>query len=138
VLNGIWELPYEFQLSGLYFFGSGERFPTSAGSGDVRQQGTSFSGRVRANGTIMAANDFVGRPLHRVDLRVQKRFRFAAQTTLDAMIETFNVFNHANYGTYTTVESSPRFGQPSQTTSAGGQNVAYVPRMVQFGFRFAF
>src|SRR5262245_19968436 len=39
VFNGIWQLRYGFQLSGLYFFGSGERFPTSWGT-DLRQMGT--------------------------------------------------------------------------------------------------
>jgi hypothetical protein len=132
VYNGIWELPYDFQLSGLYFYGSGERLSTSAGAGDVRQQGTAFSGRVRLDGTIMPANDFVGEPIHRVDMRVQRRFRFGG-VRLDAMLELFNVFNRANFGGYNTNEASAAYGRPTYNA-----NVAYTPRMAQFAFRATF
>jgi hypothetical protein len=44
------------------------------------------------------------------------------------------VFNHANYGSYSTNLSVPsRFGRPEQNL-----NVAYAPRMMQLGFRFVF
>jgi hypothetical protein len=49
------------------------------------------------------------------------------------MDEIFNLFNHENYGAYTTAESNANYGRPSQNT-----NVAYQPRMLQFGFRAAF
>ena len=38
-VNGIWQMGYGFQLSGLYFFGSGQRFSTNWG-GDLRNLGT--------------------------------------------------------------------------------------------------
>jgi hypothetical protein len=41
------------------------------------------------------------------------------------------VFNHANYGSYTTAQSSANYGRPSSNL-----NVAYQPRIVQLGFRF--
>ena len=44
--NGIWEMGYGFQLSGLYFFGSGQRFATNWG-GDLRNLGTTA---IRARG----------------------------------------------------------------------------------------
>jgi hypothetical protein len=49
------------------------------------------------------------------------------------MAEVFNIFNHANSGSYTTAVSNARFGAPSFNA-----NVAYQPRIVQLGFRFAF
>ena len=52
--NGIWDMGMGFQLSGLYFFGSGERFATSWG-GDLRNMGTNSTGRLRADGTAHAA-----------------------------------------------------------------------------------
>jgi hypothetical protein len=130
--NGIWQLPYQFQLSGLYFFGSGERFATSFG-GDRRGFGVEPNGRLRPDGTIVPRNAFVGKPIHRVDLRVQRRFALFGPLNFDGTVEVFNVFNHANFGTYTTQESSARYGQPAQNT-----NVAYAPRMLQLGFRLAF
>ena len=130
--NGIWQLPYQFQVSGLYFFGSGERFPTSFG-GDRRGFGVESNGRLRPDGTIVPRNAFVGKPIHRVDMRLQRRFSLFGPVHLDGTIEVFNVFNHANYGSYTTQESSASYGLPAQNT-----NVAYAPRMLQLGFRFAF
>jgi len=78
-------------------------------------------------------NNFVGRPLHRVDVRIQKRFRLGGRAAIDGLMEVFNLLNHANYGSYTTAESNANYGAPSQNT-----NVAYQPRMLQFGFRAAF
>jgi hypothetical protein len=43
------------------------------------------------------------------------------------------VFNHANYGSYTTQESNVLYGQPSQNP-----NVAYQPRTMQLAFRVGF
>jgi hypothetical protein len=53
--------------------------------------------------------------------------------------EVFNLFNHANYGSYnmtlsaTNAATTALFGQPAQNT-----NNAYVPRTGQVAFRFAF
>jgi hypothetical protein len=53
--------------------------------------------------------------------------------TIDGIVEVFNVLNHENYGSYTTSESNALYGQP-----AFNNNVAFQPRIVQLGFRFAF
>src|SRR6185312_6951975 len=63
VVNGIWEMPFKLQLSGLYFYGSGQRFATTYG-GDLRDTG-GYTSRLRPNGTIVPRNPFVGPPLHR-------------------------------------------------------------------------
>jgi hypothetical protein len=52
---------------------------------------------------------------------------------VDGIVEMFNVFNHANYGSYTTVESNARYGRPTSNTG-----IAYQPRMLQLGFRATF
>jgi FkbM family methyltransferase len=76
VLNGIWSLGYGFQVSGLYFYGSGERLETRYGV-DLRGIGTSASAscecRLRPDGTIAPRNNLVGKPVHRLDLRLQQR-----------------------------------------------------------------
>ena len=137
VFNGIWQLGYGFQLSGLYFFGSGQRYATFYG-GDLRNVGA-FQGapgnRLRPDGTIVPRNDLVGKPIHRVDMRIQRRFPIFGRAGIDGMLEVFNLFNHANYGRYTTAEvlGPAAYGRPSQHP-----NVAYQPRMLQLGFRFAF
>ncbi len=45
----------------------------------------------------------------------------------------FNLFNHENYGSYTTSFSNANYGKPSHNA-----NVLYMPRAAQFKFRFAF
>jgi hypothetical protein len=132
-INGIWQLPYRLQLSGLYFFGSGERRATFWGA-DLRGLGSSSGERrLRQDGTIIPRNNFVGDPLHRVDLRLQRRFPLAGRAAVEGIVELYNVFNHANYGTYVTDEASANYGQPVSNLTA-----AYLPRMLQLGFRFVF
>jgi Carboxypeptidase regulatory-like domain/TonB dependent receptor len=145
--SAIWNLPYGLQLTGLYFFGSGLRFATSWGT-DVLDLGqavvgggtsASLENRVTPTGAIVPRNDFVGLPVQRVDLRLQKRFALGrtailgGRGTIDGMLECFNLFNHANYGSYVTTEDSVSYGQPQQS-----QLLAYGPRMLQLGFRLAF
>jgi hypothetical protein len=130
VLNGIVELPYTIQLSGLYFYGAGQRLSTSVGT-DVRNSGN-YASRLRRDGTIVPRNNFVGTPLHRVDMRVFRRFPLGP-VNLEGSFELFNLFNHANYGSFVTSESNPLYGQPEQSLG-----VAYQPRMVQLGFQITF
>jgi len=132
VFNGIWDVGHGFQVSGLYYASSGQRFPTTYG-GYLRNDGNLGTNRLRPNGTIVPRNNFVGQPLHRVDLRAQQRIPLGNQIRLEGIAEVFNVFNHENYGNYVTVESSPLYGQPVQP-----RNVAFFPRMAQLGFRLTF
>ena len=134
VVNGLWEVGAGVQVSGIYFFGSGERFSTSTGV-DRRNEGAGGMAqqRLRADGTIMPRNSIVGKPIHRVDMRVQKRFPLGGRVTIDGLFETFNLFNHKNFGSYVLNESSPAYGRPSFNG-----NVAYQPRMLQLGLRVGF
>ena len=125
VFNGIWDVGYGFQLSGLYFYGSGQRFATTYGGGDRT--------RLRPDGSIVPRNNFVGLPIHRVDARLQRRFGLRGRRGVDGILEVYNLFNHANYGSYTLAESNPSYGKPTSNTG-----LAYQPRMVQLGFRVTF
>jgi TonB dependent receptor-like, beta-barrel len=133
-VNGIWQMGYGFQLSGLYFFGSGARFNTTYG-GDRRNTGASTGGggRLRPDGSIMPRNSLVGHPIHRVDVRLQRRFQVGRGAAVDGILEVYNLFNHANFGSYTTAESNRNFGQPEPNP-----NISYMPRMLQVGFRATF
>jgi hypothetical protein len=133
VVNGIWDVRYGIQLSGVYFYGSGRRFNNNYG-GDLRDSGGgSASARLRPDGTIVARNILVGDPIHRVDLRAQRRFPIVRNAGVDAIVEVFNLFNHANYGSYVTQESNRNYGRPAFNGA-----VAYQPRMLQLGFRLNF
>jgi Carboxypeptidase regulatory-like domain/TonB dependent receptor len=128
--NGIWDLGKGVQLSGLYLFGdNGYATPTSGV--DALATGGA-AGRVRSDGTIIARNSFDMPSLHRLDMRLQKRF-LVGHMKVDGMVEVFNVFNHVNYGTFVLNESNARYGQPDSNL-----NSAYQPRLMQLGFRVAF
>jgi hypothetical protein len=136
VFNAIWQAGYGLQLSGLYFYGSGQRFATTYGGDALDTGGTVGSARPRpasAGGGVTPRNGIVGDPIHRVDLRLQKHLALNGRAGFDGIVEVFNIFNHANYGSYTTAESNRLYGQPSSNT-----NVAYQPRMAQLGFRFTY
>jgi hypothetical protein len=134
VLNGVWDIGYGVQLSGIYFYGSGERFATNTGV-DLRNQGNNAASelRLRADGSIAPRAAIVGESIHRMDMRIQKRLPLFGRVTADGLFEVYNIFNHTNYGSYTTNESNAQYGLPSFNA-----NVAYQPRMLQLGFRVAF
>lgn len=131
--NAIWQLPVGFQVSGMYFYGSGQRYSTFYGV-DLRQMGTnSGSRRLRPDGSIIPLANFQGLPIHRVDMQFQRRFVLWQRAHIDAIAALFNVFNHANYGSYNLNEVSATYGQPVQDL-----NNAYQPRRLQLGFRMVF
>ncbi len=135
VFNGIWQVSHGFQVSGLYFYGSGERMNRIYGA-DFRGVGTGFEAfgeRLRPDGTVVPRADFVGDPIRRVDIRLQQRVPIAGRVAIDGMLEVFNVFDRANFGSYDTDEASPRYGKPNANT-----NLAYAPRTLQLGFRLTF
>jgi hypothetical protein len=132
VVNGIWDIGAGFQVSGLYFYGSGQRTSVSC-SCTARDTGTGGASRRRDDGTFLARNSFVGDPIHRVDTRLEKRFSLAGRRSVDAMLEVFNLFNRANYGSYTTNVDNAAYGQPVYNS-----NVAYGSRAAQLGFRLSF
>jgi hypothetical protein len=131
-MNGLWQVGYGFQLSGIYFYGSGEREDSFWGQ-DLRDIGGTGSQRLRPNGTIIPRADFVGEPIHRVDVRLSQRIPLGGGLRADGMLEIFNMFDRANYGTYVLDEANRQFGQPQRNA-----NIAYSPRALQLGFRLQF
>jgi hypothetical protein len=71
--------------------------------------------------------------VHRVDLRLQQSIKFGGRRSGDLIAEVFNLFDRANYGSYTLQESSPRYGLRNSSS-----NLAYAPRTLQLGFRVVF
>jgi hypothetical protein len=132
VVNGIWDVGAGFQMSGLYFYGSGQRTSVTC-SCPARDTGTGGASRRRDDGTFIERNSFVGDPIHRVDMRFQKRFTFLDRVAVDGIVELFNVFDRANFGSYTTNIDSAAFGRPNYNS-----NVAYASRAAQLGFKVSF
>jgi hypothetical protein len=138
VFNGIWQIGYGLQLSGIYFYGSGQRTQAICGC-DARGLQITSVDRLRrgsplgADGTIIPRESFVFAPLHRVDMRLQERVPIHGHATIGGYVEFFNVFNRANYGSYEVRETSPQYGQPQLST-----NLSYAPRTLQLGLRVTF
>jgi hypothetical protein len=132
VFNGIWQVGRGFQVSGVYFFGSGERDQIVTGD-ENRDIGEWATYRYREDGTIIPRYTFSGDPIHRMDLRLQQRVPLPGRLAIDGVFEVFNLFDRANYGSYVLDESSAAFLDPAQNA-----NLAYAPRTLQMGFRFTF
>jgi len=130
VFNGIWQMKHGFQLSGVYFFGSGERFANICGCGLRLGAGNDT---LMPDGSFIARNSFVGKPVHRADVRLLKSVPLGARRRVDGMIDLFNAFNHANYGSYILEKSNANFGTPTQNPALN-----YQARMMQLGFRITF
>ena len=132
VFNAIYQMPYDFQVSGLYFYGDNGYNTTTSGI-DATGCGCAIANRIRANGDIIPRNNYNKKDLHRVDLRFYRSFRVNARTSFEPTLEVFNLFNRANFTAWQLNESSSTFGQP---TAAGG--IGYAPRVIQFGIRARF
>jgi hypothetical protein len=133
VMNGIWDVGRGLQLSGLYFYGSGMRTAVTCGSCQVRDTGQAGGTRRRDDGSIIERNSFVGTALHRVDMRLQQRIPLGGRRSIDGIFEVFNLFDYANFGSFTNDVDSPLYGQPVYNP-----DVAYGSRSVQLGFRLGF
>ena len=107
--NGIWDVGRGLQVSGIYFFGSGERLQCEYGRRSARDEGrggvsassgcapTARSSRATSSSAIRFTAWTCGS---------SSGFRSPAALRVDGMFEVFNLFNHANYGWYTTNESN--------------------------------
>jgi len=159
----MYQLPAGFATSITYSYGSGNRYnATISGTpfgktGSNRLNLTNTGGAAATivipsaiadrfdgptaitSGMVIPRNALLGLPLHKVDLRVTKDLKLGGARRATFIAELFNVFNHANYGSYATSLSATNaattalFGQPQQTDGN-----AYVPREAQLGFRIGF
>jgi hypothetical protein len=149
--NGIVRLPWQFSVSGSYFYGSGSHYNPTSSTRPYSKPGTNrlnigapitipaavldrWEGpAVIATGTTWPRNALRGLPLHKVDMRVTKTVTLVNNVNIELLAEVFNVFNRKNYGAYNTTITSASFGLPVATSGN-----AYVPRQGQLGLRLNF
>ena len=127
VLSGIWQVGRGFQVSGFHYLSAGNRESTNYG-GDLRNTGSTFSGRLRPDGTIVPRNAIISPPQNATSLRVQQRIPLPGRLSIDGIAEVFNVFNRPNW-TIGTQES-----QRAQYL----RNINAQYRTAQVGFRLTF
>lgn len=154
--NGIWNLGWDVTVSGAYQYGSGNYYNTSVSGNPYGKNraalaltnrlylgatpatiggvaGDRYEGpAVLNNGERVPRNVLRGDPIHKVDMRVTKSVRLGG-VQLQGIVEVFNVFNHANYGSYNAVVNTATFGAPQQNLGN-----TYRPRTGQLAFRVQF
>lgn len=91
----------------------------------------------------LGRNTLRGFPVWQVDLGLRRRFGLSSGLTLQARLEVFNLFNHANFATPIGNPNSPFFGQSTRMLNRGlgGLNPVYQiggPRSTQLGVRLEF
>jgi len=150
-VNGVYHLPFGFQFSSLYRFGSGAAYAVSA-------SGSPFGNAPTNNRTFLSTthvynnpaynyastapgyltvkrNSFYGRPIERVDARLSNTIPIYKRYKVMTAAEAFNLFNHSNYGAYNTALTSSTFGTPAQDTT---NVLSYSARMIQLSIRLDF
>ena len=160
---GLMQLPWGFNTSLTYSYGSGNRFNNSISTAPYGKTGTNRLNLTAAgtatsaivipasvldrwhgpavieSGAVIPRNALGGLPLHKVDFRLTKIVSVGGSKRIELVGEVFNVFNHGNYGSYNTALSatSPAttalFGTPNQN---GG--TAYIARQGQLGLKVSF
>ncbi len=142
-------LKYGFQLGGIFHYGSGNAYATTAGGNPFN---ASVTNRTFVTGTKtyddpscnipsptapgyseVKRDCFYGSPIYRLDLKLAKTFSIHDRYKFIPTVEAFNAFNHSNFGAYSTVVTTSTFGHPAQNTALG-----YGARQLQFSGRFEF
>ena len=130
VANGIVDLPFDFQLSGILTLGSGTPYNVFEDIGPR----TIF----RPNAGYPEGQNFIiqdGFAYRNLDLRLTKNFEVFSGHELSLYFDAINVFNFSNYtgfdgGTGDPSNPNPNFGQPS--------SVLFPTRTFQLGMRYSF
>ncbi|RZI99713.1 MAG: TonB-dependent receptor [Brevundimonas sp.] len=130
VANGIVDLPFDFQLSGILTLGSGLPFDVFDGRGPNFVYRPNHGRPQQFN--FIIPNSFAYRNL---DLRLTKDFTVWGGSELSLYLDAINVFNFSNYdgfdgGTGSATNPNPNFEQPSR--------VRFPTRTFQVGMRYSF
>jgi Carboxypeptidase regulatory-like domain len=148
VVSGVYQLPWHLQLSGIITAGSGRPFTPLAGA-DLNGDGNGGQfppDRARRNpadeATSVGRNSETTAGQLTVDLRASRTFKIGQRTTLETLIEAFNLFNRVNFIEDTNQSSFVIFGSgafPSNPLPAYGRyTLSMPPRQVQLAARFNF
>jgi hypothetical protein len=155
----LYQLPWGVSTSLSYAYGSGTRYNDSIAVAVYGKPGTNrvnltangaasptitipaavvdrwLGAQTIASGEVIPRNALEGTPYSRFDLRLTKEFKVGGSLRASVIGEIYNLFNHANFTSFSTTLSptnaatTQRFGQPTG---------ADIPRQGQLAFRIAF
>jgi len=148
VISGIYTLAWQMQVSGILVAASGRPFTPLAGA-DLNGDGNGGQfppDRARRNpldeSTSVGRNTGTTAAQVNIDVRISKKFNFVGRASLEALVETFNLLNRANFVEETNQSSFAIFGTgafPSQPLPAYGRyTLTLPPRQVQLAARLTF
>ena len=139
VMSGIYQLPLDFQVSGIVQLAGARPFTT--------YYGYDFNGDGVRNDRPNELGDQDGDEFFQADLRLAKYFKFGKSMNVEASIDVFNVFDTVNFGGGNSNSEgtqngnydgrlflgspnnpNPNYGQPTRTFGP--------PRQIQLGLRF--
>jgi len=125
-VNGLWALPWQIQLSGIFRVQSGFRYSRTGTNVDPDGDGT-FNGIDLVPGrNAFTSPDFVN-----LDMRFAKRFNLGERAKLQVLFEFFNIFNRQDPAAVETT--------PSNANLVFGSLKQVLPgREGQFGVRLEF
>jgi hypothetical protein len=110
-LNGIVEIPWQIEISGIFRAQSGFHFSRLPAVLEDPDGNLFFNAIDHGPGR----NHFTAPPFVNVELRFAKRFRVGDRVTLQTLFELFNLFNNANPAAVETADGRPiPFGRASQ------------------------
>jgi hypothetical protein len=123
VISGIYRLPHDFTLSGLFTYGSGLAFTI-----------TDASRGFGPNELNLRFGEGTGDPYQSFDVRVQKDFTIGGSHKVGGSVEVFNILGHDNFADFNGFipplpEVNPNFGKP---------NRQFDTRRLQFGVNYIF
>jgi hypothetical protein len=105
LLNGLVELPWQFQLSGIFRAQSGFHYSRRPLSLEDPDGDGTFN--AIDHGTGAGRNAFTSPAFVNLDMRFGKRFNITERVKLEALFEFFNIFNHQNPAAVQTQQAVP-------------------------------
>ena len=124
-LNGLVDLPWKIQISGLFRAQSGFHYSRTGSSTDPDGNGT-----LTGIDFVAGRNAFTAPPFANLDMRFAKRIDFTERLRMQVLFEFFNILNRQNpAAVFTTLSDPANFGKKAQVLPG---------REGQFGFRFEF
>ena len=91
-LNGLWELPWQFQLSGIFRAQSGFHYSRQP----LALEDPDGDGTFNAIDHAAGRNAFTSPPFVELDMRFAKRFNISERVKIQALFEFFNLLNRQN------------------------------------------
>ena len=123
-INGLLELPWKVQVSGIFRAQSGFHYSRTGSATDPDGNGT-----LTGIDFVTGRNAFTAPPFANLDMRFAKSIDFTERFKMQVMLEFFNILNRQNTASVFTVGADPNFGKQAQVLPG---------REGQFGFRFEF